>query len=87
MQVEGRTAHAAELDETSFSQPSEAFGAVDMTRAVDELITLMMHLVMFLVTHVNDAVIGAEAVSADRRSVLDSAAQRSLGYRLSCSSG
>ena len=49
-----------------------------MGAASGELVAVVPHPVVFLVAHVHDAVVGAEAVSMDRRLKLDLAADNRL---------
>lgn len=73
-----RAAHAAELYQARLSHAPEASDAVDVGAAPGELVAVMANTVMLLVTHVHDAVVGAEAVRVDRRRQLDFAADNCL---------
>lgn len=78
VQVKGRAAHAAELNEPRLRHAPEALDAVDVGSAPGELVAVVADTVVLLVTHVDDAVVRAEAVSMNRRRQLDFAANNRL---------
>src|SRR5215204_2074357 len=78
MQVKGRAAHAAELDEPGLRHAPEALDAVDVGRASGELVAVMAYTIVLLVAHVDDAVVRAKAIGMNGRCRFDFAANNRL---------
>ena len=82
MKNKGVSGYAVELGQASFGEAPKTLDAIDMVLADGKLVSLMVHPQMFLVAHVDQAVVTAPTIGVDDRLEADTA-QNSLAERLS----
>ena len=66
MQIEGLFGYSSELRESHFSPSPEVFNAVNVIMAVCKFIVSMLNSIVFLITVINQSVVGFKAVRVDR---------------------
>src|ERR1700733_4909028 len=82
MKNKGVSGYAVELGQASFGEAPKTLDAIDMVLADGKLVSLMVPPQMFLVAHVDQAVVTAPTIGVDDRLEADTA-QNSLAERLS----
>ena len=65
MQIEGLFGYSSELREPHFSPSPEVFNAVNVIMAVCKFIVSMLNSIVFLITVINQSVVGFKAVRID----------------------